>query len=138
VAEGWIGVDLDGTLAQYDGWVNEMHIGGPIQPMVARVKAWLDAGHDVRIFTARVNDSLPLVTISVVESSGPMAGIKEVWIRQDQHIRSTIELWCQLHIGRTLPITNTKDYGMIELYDDRAVQVEANTGRLIGQSTRGL
>jgi hypothetical protein len=29
-----------------------------------------------------------------------------------------------------------KDFGMIELYDDRAVQVEINTGRLMGQSTR--
>jgi hypothetical protein len=37
-----------------------------------------------------------------------------------------------------LPITNCKDFAMVELYDDRCVQVEANTGRLIGQSTRGL
>jgi hypothetical protein len=31
-----------------------------------------------------------------------------------------------------------KDYGMHELWDDRAVQVEKNTGRAIGRSTRGL
>lgn len=24
---GWIGVDLDGTLARYDGWVDGLHIG---------------------------------------------------------------------------------------------------------------
>lgn len=32
-------------------------------------------------------------------------------------------------LGRVLIITNEKDYGMIELWDDRCVQVEINTGR---------
>lgn len=27
VHSGWIGVDLDGTLAGYDGWVGPEHIG---------------------------------------------------------------------------------------------------------------
>jgi len=40
-----------------------------------------------------------------------------------------IAAWCKLHIGQVLPLTCTKDYGMIELWDDRAVQVEMNTGR---------
>jgi hypothetical protein len=29
---GWIGVDLDGTLAHYDGWKGIDHIGEPIKP----------------------------------------------------------------------------------------------------------
>ena len=55
MAEGWIGVDLDGTLAEYDGWVGPQHIGKPVPLMVDRVKRMLDYGEDVRIFTARVH-----------------------------------------------------------------------------------
>jgi len=50
---GWIGVDLDGTMAQYDGFKGDDHVGEPIQPMIDRVKKWIEEGKDVRIFTAR-------------------------------------------------------------------------------------
>ena len=109
----WIGVDLDGTLAHYDTWVDDLHIGPPIAPMVDRVKAWLAQGLDVRIFTARA-------------AGGGKARA------EPEKIRLAIEFWCLTHIGRKLPITATKDYGMTVLYDDRAMQVEKNTGRLIG------
>lgn len=112
---GWIGVDLDGTLAHYDGWVSETHIGKPIAPMVKRVVAWLDQGIEVRIFTARVGTTKDDRDLSVV--------------------RKAIEDWCVEHIGYSLPITNLKDFGMIELWDDRAVQVEKNTGRRVGRTT---
>jgi hypothetical protein len=50
-----------------------------------------------------------------------------------------IEAWCLLNVGQVLPITHEKDFGMIELWDDRAVTVEENTGRVIchphGQAT---
>jgi hypothetical protein len=49
----WIGVDLDGTLAMYNGWVDETHIGEPVPAMALRVRAWLAKGHTVKIFTAR-------------------------------------------------------------------------------------
>ena len=107
---GWIGVDLDGTLAEYHGWQGAQHIGPPIPAMVDRVKDWLERGIEVRIFTARVSED-PL-------------GI----------VVSTIERWCHEHIGRTLPVTNVKDYGMAELWDDRAITVEQNTGRQIGEA----
>lgn len=51
--DGWIGVDLDGTLALYDGFKGEDHIGAPVEPMVRRVRKWLRDGKDVRLFTAR-------------------------------------------------------------------------------------
>jgi len=51
--EGWIGVDLDGTLAQYDGFKGDDVVGEPIEPMVRQVRKWLMEGRDVRIFTAR-------------------------------------------------------------------------------------
>lgn len=118
---GWIGVDLDGTLAHYDGWQGPTHIGAPIPAMVERVKRWLAEGRDVRIFTARVShdESMPRIK----EAAAAMTAIRK---------------WCAEHLGRELRITNVKDYAMIELWDDRAVQVEPNTGRPIGASTRGL
>ncbi len=107
----WIGVDLDGTLAYYEGWKGAPHIGAPIAPMVDRVKGWLAAGKTVKIFTARMHGhGLPIVG----------GGFEDV--------RGPIERWCQLHIGQVLEITNVKDFGMIELWDDRAIQVESNTG----------
>jgi hydroxymethylpyrimidine pyrophosphatase-like HAD family hydrolase len=51
--EGWIGVDLDGTLAYYDGFKGDDVVGEPIEPMVRQVRKWLADGRDVRIFTAR-------------------------------------------------------------------------------------
>ena len=101
---GWIGVDLDGTLAKYPSSRGHYTIGEPIAPMVDRVKAWRADGQDVKIFTARA---------SVPEE---IPAIRE---------------WVIKHIGEDLPITNAKDFGMIALYDDRCIQVEANTGRLI-------
>lgn len=132
--QGWIGVDLDGTLAEYNGWVSEEHIGRPIPAMVERVQAWLAEGLDVRIFTARVNDALPLKAVAPFDAKQPAT----LWVRPDQQVRAIIETWCSVHIGQVLPVTNCKDYGMVRLYDDRCTQVEANTGRLIGSSTRGL
>ncbi len=50
----------------------------------------------------------------------------------------SIRDWCKEHIGKVLPITCIKDFSMHELYDDRAIQVEQNTGRLMSEGTRGL
>lgn len=119
---GWIGVDLDGTLAHYDGWKGIDHIGEPIPAMVERVKRWLADGHDVKIMTARV---------SVGNALG--RAIDEA-VKAEQAIRK----WCVEHIGQELPVTSTKDFGMIELWDDRCVAVEANTGRPLNASTRGI
>lgn len=105
---GWIGVDLDGTLAEYHGWKDVNHIGPPVPAMLERVKAWLAAGEDVRIFTARVSNP-----------------------EQEVQSRRAIQFWCTEHIGKELPITCRKDFQMRELYDDRCVTVEQNTGRLL-------
>lgn len=110
---GWIGVDLDGTLAHYDGWKGELHIGAPIAPMVERVKQWLAEGREVRVFTARVASQ---------DITGNLARAPT------EEIRSAISLWCLKHIGTYLPVTNVKDFRMVELWDDRAVRVRTNTG----------
>jgi hypothetical protein len=107
---GWIGVDLDGTLATYDKWRGIEHIGEPVPAMLDRVKNWLANGKDVRIFTARVC----------------LDGTEDGEIT-----RRVIQAWLIKHLGRTLPVTNVKDFGMVELWDDRCVTVEANTGRVL-------
>lgn len=108
---GWIGVDLDGTLAHYEGWQGTHHIGAPLAPMVERVKSWLAAGKRVKIFTARMHGhGMPIIG----------GGIEDV--------KTPIEEWCKQHIGQVLEVTNVKDFGMLELWDDRAIQVESNTG----------
>ena len=103
----WIGVDLDGTLAKYNG-PGKCNIGRPIKLMVRRVKEWLGQGKSVRIFTARVSSTVPLHR------------------RLDQV--TSIGRWCKKHIGVELPVTAEKDNTMVELWDDRAVRVELNTG----------
>lgn len=62
--KGWIGVDLDGTLAHYDGWKGPEHIGAPIPAMVERVKAWLAEGKEVRISTARADGGEVAIAIA--------------------------------------------------------------------------
>jgi hypothetical protein len=101
----WIGVDLDGTLAQYPFTSKSGEtIGPPVPRMLTRVKSWLADGKEVRIMTARISHT---DYVTVVEE---------------------INQWCKKYVGKILPVTNEKDYEMIELWDDRAVQVIPNTG----------
>lgn len=113
---GWIGVDLDGTLAQYNGWRGPLHVGPAVPAMLERVKRWLaDGKYGVRIFTARVSDP-----------------------DEAEAVTARIWAWCVENGLPELPVTCVKDYAMVELWDDRAVQVIANTGEPVGKSTRGL
>lgn len=117
--KGWIAVDLDGTLAEglirSDDTFDPYEIGPPIKPMVERVKNWLKAGEDVRVFTARLtphpNDKQP---------------------RDIHKMIDAVHAWCLDHIGSLLPVTNVKDNQMKQLWDDRAISVEHNTGRVLG------
>ena len=102
--QGWIGVDLDGTLAYYDERSSIEAVGTAIPDMLALVKKMINNDIRVKIFTARATDpeQLPL-----------------------------IRKWLKTNGLPELEITNIKDYYMQKLYDDRCVQVERNTGRLI-------
>lgn len=113
---GWIGVDFDGTLATYDGWQGALVFGEPIRPMVRRIQGWLEAGHEVRIVTARAFGVGGTINAEVVEA---------------------LDDWMVKHVGQYLPITCSKDFDMIELWDDRCVQVEQNTGMpVLGSRSR--
>lgn len=126
---GWIGVDFDGTLAHYEGWKGPEHVGAPIGPMVARVRAWLDAGQEVRIFTARI---YPYV--GVLQPDQPMP-LRQGYRWQNAFLAAcAIGDFCRQHLGRGLPITCVKDMDMIELWDDRAVHVRQNLGLPLGFS----
>jgi len=102
--KSWIGVDLDGTLAYYNRLSTYDKVGEPVPAMMALVKKMLNNGVKVKIFTARVQDpdQLPII---------------RKWLKQNDLPE--------------LEITNIKDYNMLRLYDDRCIQVERNTGRLI-------
>lgn len=137
VKRGWIGVDLDGTLAHYEGWKGAAHIGEPVGEMLFRVKKWLADGWEVRILTARC---WPLLQVSPGDS---LMNAARLWAPRERVLEAeaaiqAIQAWCTQHLGQPLCVTCVKDYRMVELWDDRAVQVEPNTGRLIGASTRGL
>jgi hypothetical protein len=112
MANSWIGVDLDGTLAEYTSGQFPL-IGKPIQPMLDRVKGWLAKGIEVRIVTARAS----MVRLDLNELREQLA---------------LIDSWLEEHVGHKLPITCSKDFDMISLWDDRCVQVEFNTGRVLG------
>ncbi len=102
---GWIGVDLDGTLAYYNPNDRIGHIGRPISSMVDKVKLLLRSGIEVKIYTARA----------------------QLGRRQVKMIRT----WLQQNGLPRLQVTNKKDFRMIECWDDRAVQVVTNEGRFL-------
>lgn len=108
-SEPHICVDLDGTLAFYDEWVEITHIGEPIKPMVDRVKKWLKKGIKVKIFTARLDHP------------------------DRERIISIIQDWTEKNIGKRLEVTDTKDYSMVQFWDDRAIQVITNTGLTLAE-----
>lgn len=102
-SEEWIGVDLDGTLAKYNGWKGATKIGEPIPKMVSRVRRWVGHGKKVKIFTARADDERSV---------------------------NAIKKWLKTHELPDLEVTNLKDEHMTKLWDDRAVSVEKNTGEV--------
>jgi len=105
--KGWIGMDLDGTLARLDPLLGTATIGAPIPKMVGLVKQLVREGNRVKIFTARASDPEQVVLI-------------HKWLR-DNGLPE-------------LEVTNIKDFEMMRLYDDRAVQVVTDTGEIIGIS----
>jgi hypothetical protein len=101
----WIGVDLDRTLAFRPHGVKGIpFIGAPIPAMKKRVMAWINGGQKVKIFTARAS------------SPGAIPPIRA---------------WLKTNGFPALEITNEKDQFCVAIYDDLAVAVDPNTGRLL-------
>jgi len=109
-----IAVDLDGTLAHYDHWRGIEHIGAPIEAMHRRVLKWLAEGVTVVIFTARIT---------------PFPGQARDTEQAKQYVRD----WLKRYGLPELEITNIKRQDFVVFYDDRCVNIEANTGRTLGE-----
>ncbi len=105
--QAWIGVGLDGTLAHGRTPAADHSIGDPVPLMVTRVKHWIEQGYKVKILTARAAraENIP-----------------------------AIRNWLQEHGLPALEVTHRKDLHMVEMWDDRAIQVVGNTGRPVGKS----
>lgn len=121
--KAWIGFDLDGTLAKYtSGDSSHCRVGEPIQPMCDLLKRYLAEGWRVKIVTARV---------------GPHGDHPR---SEEQRLASmkAVEDWTEVMFGKRLEVVCSKDYLMVALFDDLAVQVEPNTGRILGQLPKEL
>ena len=102
--DGWIGVDFDGTLALYDERRGIEVMGAACLPMVRRIHHWLEQGIEIRIMTARAGDPA-------------LSRFLQPWLRE--------------HNLPALAITQSKDPALLQCWDDRAVQVEHNTGAVL-------
>lgn len=160
--EGWVGFDLDGTLAKYDKWEGIDHIGEPIKPMVELIKRMHDEGKVVKIMTARV---APHPNPEIAKTRYPLYAGKDVGdvpmyaARWKEKMRNAgcladwidacnfyskemwtacdfIADWCLENLGFVPEIVYQKDPLMLELYDDRCKQVEPNTGVVIEEKAR--
>jgi len=135
---GWIAVDFDGTLAHYEKWTKWNEFGPPIPRMVERVRVWLAEGMDVRVFTARIG--LPLWMGRVPKPSRVRRNTCRLSGESfsDAEMMAAIQDWTLEHCGACLPVQCYKDFHMIELWDDRAVQVVPNTGRTLAEEAEAV
>lgn len=118
MGRGWLGVDLDGTLAEHitlEEWEKDpLYIGEPIPDMLVKVKRILDRHDlDVYVFTARVAPPIEH--------------------RDLQAVRNAIRVWTHLHLGVHLEATCVKDRDCQMIWDDRARQVVLNQGRFVDE-----
>ena len=111
----WVGVDLDGTLANYTEFKGWDQIGEPVPAMVSFVKKLLAMGITVKVLTARAS----------VESRA----LNNLTFEQ---VEKVIQDWTEKHIGVRLPVVTEKGCAMICLFDDSAIQIEKNTGNVVG------
>lgn len=130
---GWIGVDLDGTLFTYTKWVGWNVFGDPIAPMIQRVQRWIADGFAVKVFTARLGD--PRAARLGDPRVPPLDKVETRYVTKERFSRAmminAVQDHCVVHALPRLPVTNVKTHDMIELWDDRAVQVVTNTGRTL-------
>lgn len=74
----------------------------------------------------------------------PMVKKVRVWLREGRDVRlftarkphPNLRKWMKEHLGEVLKITNVKDRFMVAFYDDRAVNVERNTGKVDEKAER--
>lgn len=109
--EGWVGFDLDGTLAESEDDFDPNSVGKPIKSMVELAQGLMNEGVKVKIVTARAAD------------------------RSKIHV---VEDWAAENFVGDVEVTNEKDPGMRCLFDDRVVQVAKNKGLPIKEREKYL
>lgn len=101
----WIGFDLDGTLAVHGKYAGPTLIGTMIERMKEIIIEWINQGYRVKIVTARMSHE-----------------------KTRDASQEAIQDWLEDNGLPRMECTCEKDYKMLRLYDDRAVQVIPNTG----------
>ena len=91
--KAWIGCDLDGTLAKYDGWKGWDHIGDPIPNMVVRIKNYMARGLTVKIWTARASK------VSLARNNLEFSQMEKV-----------IQDWTEKHLGKRLEVVTRESH----------------------------
>jgi len=111
----WIGVDLDGTIAEAMHPFVPYTIGPPILAMVEKIKEAIADGYLVKVFTARLGGN-----------------------EDRDKLQRLIRAYTKKHIGIALESTNEKDPGLIAIWDDKAREVEKNTGEFLDKPQQVL
>lgn len=92
-----VAVDLDGTIAEYDGWQGEDVIGDAFPGAVHFLTALKTSGFDVVVFSARAGTEL---------------GVNAIWAWLNKHgVANLVD-----------EVTNVKQYRFAVMVDDRAIR----------------
>ncbi|TSJ91513.1 hypothetical protein [Chitinimonas sp. BJB300] len=97
----WIGVELDGTLAEFNKQYPE-EIGEPLGYMVSLVKGWLKDHQTVKVLTPRASTSSGMSKVKAWLGDNDLNGVEVI----------------------------ASDPDMVTLWSSRAVRVEFNSGKL--------
>ena len=122
VGEPWVGVDLDGTLAEYHGWEGLYHIGRPVQPMVERLHRWCDVGY-------RVEDDSGRLIVTVRRFKIFTARMAQADPEQNKNVLIAVQKWLVAYGLPRLEVTARKDLACLEIWDDRKPAKERKTER---------
>lgn len=105
-----VAVDLDATLARYDGWCGREHIGEPLPGALEAMRALIGAGHKVIVFTCRCSNSVQADFAEDI-SGEQSAEIVGAWLEANGFPKE-IEIWT----GHGKPFADC-------YCDDRAINV---------------
>ncbi len=105
-----IALDFDKTLAYHESAWGISRTGDPIWPMVDKVKAWLELGYGVTIFSVRFSH------VASLDAQERM-----------------IDDWLQKAGLPILPKTAVKSRIFTHFIDDRAYHVKPNAGEIQGE-----
>ncbi len=108
MAKRIIAVDLDGTLAYYDGWRGVDKIGHVIPEVLNALRMAQAEGAETWLFTARVSDPADAYTAGMY-----------------------IKKWLAENNISVNGVTAVKHKFFSEFWDDRAIQVIKNTGEFV-------